>query len=374
KDNDEESLKYLPEEERNKIIEDDKYNKKIIKEVIIIFSVVIVVMIIGLNAFIYYNKSDLEKNISPVLLNYYQDKYSVKTSINSIDYICLKASYGQEKECSNIIDAVTKDGYHIMSIDGLIGDNRSVDSVKNSYIEYIKSINPDMSLLVNNAILSYKDYYINYNKFEDYINVLPNGYSFNDLYSSNKLNVIDTIIYQGSLNYDNLSSFMNNLSDNSIMFFIGTSSGLPISLTAVSKTGIVNYKISGTSNVYDSVVNYELDRSLNKITSVNVSHVADNSITPLIKTNNINNAYNISYEAGYGNDDTRSTYYLLGFNSEINSNIIEFNSSRELDKSYYSDVYTVTIGTTMYVIGDKNVGIANLSDKSKKCILGICYN
>ncbi|HOB26380.1 MAG TPA: hypothetical protein PKG93_04470, partial [Bacilli bacterium] len=162
KDNDEESLKYLPEEERNKIIEDDKYNKKIIKEVIIIFSVVIVVMIIGLNAFIYYNKSDLEKNISPVLLNYYQDKYSVKTSINSIDYICLKASYGQEKECSNIIDAVTKDGYHIMSIDGLIGDNRSVDSVKNSYIEYIKSINPDMSLLVNNAILSYKDYYINY--------------------------------------------------------------------------------------------------------------------------------------------------------------------------------------------------------------------
>ncbi|MDE5630255.1 MAG: hypothetical protein K2I70_01510, partial [Bacilli bacterium] len=224
-----ELLEYMTDAEK----EEMEHYKKENKRLIIISGSILGGICLSLFIFLFFFseavKSDLLKVTLPLMEDYYQDKYNAKLNYFDIDYLCLTVD--NKEECSNIAHLTTKENHHIMAVDNKnLGDDIKFEEMTNEYNDYMHNRLAELDIIGNNAILSYQDYYLNYNIHADYIKALPANQNLNNLISSKKLTITDVIIYQGTYNYNYIKNYLNNFSNDSVLYLIGTKNGLPASL------------------------------------------------------------------------------------------------------------------------------------------------
>ena len=230
-----------------------------------------------------------------------------------------------------------------------------------------------MDIVDTSPTLSYKDYYLNYNMYYDYIEVLPSNYEFDELYNSGKLTVTDVIIYQGDFNYETVKNLLVNLSNDSMFYFIKLEKGLPINLTIVNKFGAWSANVSTSIKQNKNITYYELSRDVNAVSKLSLSEVKGSDIVLLDDTKEVKKAYSITIktESQNSNEPQKASFYLLSFDSGSlsTSNLIQFkggydNDYQELSKDEYKRVITFKSGGKVYLIANTNIYIANTSHKS----------
>ena len=323
------------------------------------------------------NKTDLEKITIPLMQDYYLNKYGTKTNIDNINELCTYVKNEKnetEQVCSGIYVATTEDDKHIISIKNeQIGDDVSISKIKQKYQDYSLEIMNSMDIIDTSPMLSYKDYYLNYNMYYDYIEVLPSNYEFDELYNSGKLTVTDVIIYQGDFNYETVKNLLVNLSNDSMFYFIKLEKGLPINLTIVNKFGAWSANVSTSIKQNKNITYYELSRDVNAVSKLSLSEVKGSDIVLLDDTKEVKKAYSITIktESQNSNEPQKASFYLLSFDSGSlsTSNLIQFkggydNDYQELSKDEYKRVITFKSGGKVYLIANTNIYIANTSHKS----------
>lgn len=366
----EDEKKYLTEKEIAQEEQNKKENKKITYSIFIILAIFFVFLSIGIYFFVNANLSALKKESLPIIKDYYYNKFGEKDSFSNLQYLCY-SSINEEnksvKECSNIVYGTSKSGITVMSVNNtLLGDDGSSESIKSDYNTYLHDNMTDYELLYDKPEFSYRDYYINFNRYYNYIHTLPDSYNFNDLLNSNKLTIIDTIAYQGDINIDFIKDLLSKLDSNSRFIFVKFSNGYPIKLTYISSNEYYDMNINNqVYNVYDGVEYYELDRDISGIESIKVNKVSDNSIETLDSDYEITNGYKIEYNSmsNYNNSKNYLHYYMLSF-TNLNSDIVEFDS-QEYNVDKYKNVYIFNLNNKTYIISNANLGIGNKIKKSK---------
>jgi hypothetical protein len=378
-DEDEKDItQYMTDEEKEEYINSKKDIKKFTIFSISLVSVVTIILVILTIVFIQFNKDDLHRIYKQDILDYYYKLYNEKTSIkdDDISYLCydevnIETKIVEEK-CTNIIKAKDKNNNILMKLDNSnsYADNKNIEHYYNEYNSYIKANNPNMKIIWNNPLISDVDWYHTYNQFEDYINVLPDNNNFINLLDSNKITLRDVIMYTGEFNIDSMKELINKLSDDSKIFLIETANASPINLQVITKEGLANINIVNQINLDDNIINYQLDTSINLINSVTVNKQQAQSIETLSDDYEFINAYNINVTKTRLSLDedksNRTEYFLLSFDSSLDdNNIKEFIHSKELKITKYSELYLLKLDTKTYVIGTDNMGIGNISYKSK---------
>lgn len=381
KDEDDELEQYLTAEEKAELEEDKREEKKLYIRIGIIFASLIVIIIAGLGIFSYMTQDELLKTTKPLLEEYYSDKYGKNTKIETINYIPLNS-----EENSNIITATLSDGNHIICIDDtMFGDDANLSPIKEEYRQYLASLMPGAEILGNNSFISFKDYYIDYNMYYDYIEVLPNNYNFETLMNSDKMTITDTIIYQGIFNFDNIQILASHLSDDSVLYFIRQERGLPVNLTVIKNSVTYSFDIMASLELISGITYYELDRNYNDISVLSINDVNKNDLETQADEN-ITSAYQITYETnGYrSSEEQLPTYYLVAFKNEkltVNSK----NSLKFFSTSRYSNLYSaleiteyprltyIESGGTTYLIGEEELLFATSTAKeSFWCRFNLC--
>lgn len=378
---DKELLEYMTDEEKEELAQEKKENKRLIIIVGSIFGVIFVSLFVFLFFFSEAIKSDLLKVTLPLMEEYYQEKYNSKLDYFDIDYLCQKID--NEEKCSNIVHLTTKDNHHIMAIDNdMIGDDLRVDAMTNEYNDYMHNALAELDIIGNNAVLSYQDYYLNYNIHADYIKALPSNMDLKTLISSKKLTITDVIVYKGTYNYNYVKNYLNKFSTDSIIYLIGTTNGVPSSLSIVASDYHYEFNITGTFELDKKTTYYELDRSKNNVSSLSVKRINENDIAT--KNNYIlTNAYGFEFETqrNYNRDEEKPNYFFVRLDdvSFSETNIYEFslggyrNNYEELDSEEYVPVITYRLGNATYIISNAEIGIGNIKQKeSFLCKFGLC--
>ena len=378
-DEDEKDItQYMNEEEKEEYIKEKKDIKKFtIISLSVISSFVVVLGIISF-VFIYMSKDDLHKIYKDEILKHYYDNYGEKTSISDsdINYICYEVQDDETRkkseECTNIIKAKDKNNNYLMMLKDTnnYADNISIKTYYDDYNNYMRINNQSMQIIWSNPLISDIDWYYKYNQFEEYMRVLPDNNTFVSLLDSNKLTIRDVIMYQGTFNLDFMKEFINKLSDDSKIILIETANATPINLKIITKEGLAQVNIVNQINLDDNIINYQLDTNINLINSVIVNKRQAESVETLDETYNFINAYNINVTKTRINSNVdqsdKTAYYLLAFNSSIkSSNLKEYTNGKELNIDDYKELYTLEVGDITYVIGTDDIGIGNITYKSK---------
>ncbi len=380
-DEDKELIEYMTEEEKEEMETLQKENKRLM----IISGSILGGIIIALGIFLLFFseaiKSDLLKVTLPLMEDYYQEKYNAKLNYFDINYLC--KTVDNKEECSNIAHLTTKENRHIMAIDNKnIGDDIKSENITNEYNDYMHNRLAELDIIGNNAILSYQDYYLNYNIHADYIKTLPSSMKLSDLINSKKLTITDVIIYQGTYNYNYVKNYLNNFSSDSVIYLIGTKNGIPSSLQIVASDYHYEFNITATLELDKKITYYELDRSKNNISSLKVKHILEQDIKTL---NNyvITNAYGFDFETGrnYNRDEEKPNYFFVRLDDVTfsESNIYEFSMSsygsnyEELKEDNYIPVITYRLGSSTYIISNAQIGIGTIKEKEGfLCKIGLC--
>ena len=369
------------EEFRSFMTEDEKRQEKIenveskaftITSILILLGTVVVCIVL-LNIFVYVVKDDLYKIEQPKIEEYYAGKFGNTPKINDIRYICytvMKEDNTKEEIGTDIIYAKTDKNEIILSKQGLIGDNVSNKAKYDDYQTYLKNLNPNMELIWNNPLLTYKDYYYEFNKYYDYINVLPESYNYNKLMEDKKLNIIDIIMYQGEIDINAMKNALNSLDDYSKFIFIKSNVGQPVQLTVIDKENTYVFNITGPKLVYDNVTNYMIDMSNNNTNEVEVTHVTENSVETKDENEEFYNTYNIMFtKKTYDRNVDRKSfpnYYILMFNGNLDEKIYEFNGSGEITPAKYKEFHSLSFGGKTYIVSNQQLSIGNKRTKAKK--------
>ena len=373
--NEEEFRSYMTEEEKKQEKFETIEGKAFTITSVLILAGTIITCIVLLNIFVYVVQDDLYKVEQPKIEEYYKSKYGATPKIDDIKYICYSIVNEEQKKeeiCTDIIYTKTDKEEIILSKEGLIGDNISTGSKYEAYKTYLKNLNPNMELIWNNPLLTYKDYYYEFNQYYDYINVLPESYNYNKLMENNKLNIIDVIMYQGDIDVNAMKNAINSLDDYSKFIFIKSNVGQPVQMTIIDKQNTYVFNITGSVVVYDNVTNYQIDMTNNNVNDVTVTHLTENSIEPLEPDKyEFRNTYNIDFtKKTYDRNTDRKSfpnYYLLMFNGNINGEkIYEIRGANELKPSQYKDFYTLSFGGKTYIISDQKIAIGNKVKINKK--------
>lgn len=373
--NEDDDESYLSEEDIEEMKIEKKEERRLIIIVGTIFASIILVITIGLTIFSLKSQSDLLKITKPAILNYYKNNFKINIKIDSINNICI------EDDCSDNILLTTKDNHHIITMDNkTFGDDYNTESIIEEYKVYLKENFENFNIITNNPIISYKDYYINYNINYEYIRVLPNSVSFDNLISSNKLTITDTIAYQGNYDFNNLNTLLNKLSDDSCFYLIKQEKGIPTNLTVMKKNSIVSLDITTNFKLNDNITYHELDRNKNNVTKVKVNSVKN---TDIISLNNkiITNAYTIIPETNIYSDITNS-YFLLQFDESILSNnkLVQIESNNDHDDVYneleiinYKELILFNTGGSVYLIGNDKIGFGYIKESTPFwCKFNLC--
>ncbi len=372
---------YLTEEEL--ALEDNKKKeeRKIIKMVIIIFVITISAISFGSKVFYDTFKSDLLKITEPMLKSHYYDKMGQKAKTKTIEELETK---GPDNKVigTGIYLLTTKDNKHIMSLNNeLIGDDINNSNKYTEVKEYLYSYFEGLELVTDDIKLSYDDYYVEFNRFLDYINVLPSDMSTEELINSKKLTVTYKALYQGELDYDLISSLLNTFSINSrFIFYKQTSTGIT-NIAIINKDKTTSLNITAEIEKDSGIMYLELDRNLNDVSDVEVATFADSSVSS-------KNDYSITNALGTKkiversrDEEIKDSYFLLRIDSSIinENNFIELSTSKrndtyeELEKEDYIDTIVYTVGSYTYILSENNIFIGRTTTKkSFMCNFGIC--
>lgn len=385
KNKDEEELEYesyLTEEE---IAEEEikkKEEKRIIKNAAIVMVSVILATIVGVRVFYDTFKSDLLKITEPLLKSHYEEITGEKTKTKTIEEFMTKDE-NKKDVGTGICLLTTEDDKHIMAVNNeLIGDDIRIESKKEEVKKYLLSHLGNIELVIDSIALSYDDYYLTYNRFVDYINVLPSKLTTEELISSNKLTLTYKAIYKGDLDLVSLENTINNFSNNStILLFKQDMTG--ISNVTLIKRGITySFNITAEIEKNDGITYLELDRNVNDIIDVNASLHSSSSVSTE-NDYNIVNPISIKTEKNRQNRDEeeKPAYYLIRLASSLitEDGFVELSTYkredtyREIEKDDYKDVFLFTIGSYTYVFGENDVFIGQIRGKKTfLCKLGIC--
>lgn len=378
---DKELIQYMTDEEKAELEQEKKENKRLLIIVGSIFVSLAACLCLFLIFFSEAIKSDLLKVTLPIMEEYYENEYNEKLDYYSIDYLC--QTINNQEECSDIAVLTTKENRHIIAINNdILGDDIRNDALTSEYNNYMHSALSELDLIGNTAILSYKDYYLTYNIHADYIKVLPGNSDFKTLLNSKKLTITDVILYKGTYNYNYIKNYLNNFSEDSILYLIGTTNGVPSSLSIVSSDYHYEFNITATIELDKSITYYELDRNKNNVASLSVKTINENDITT--KENYvITNAYGFEFEESksYNKEEAKPTYYFVRIDGTnfSESNIYEFslssynNTYSELDSEDYIPVITYRMGNATYIISNGKIGIGTIKEKSSfLCNFGLC--
>lgn len=381
KDNSEEERElreYFSEEEIKEIERKEKEDKKLMIIAGSILGCIFLAIVIGLSVFNYVTQDTMYKDTVPKLEKYYKEKYNSRLKYNNIEKLCMSP-----EECSDITLLTTKDNKSIISFkDELIGDNISNASVYKEYNQTLKNTFPDLDLISNKPLLSYQDFYLNYNTAFDYIDVLPDNLNYQELLNTKKLTVRDVIIYQGNINLNNIKSYLKPFTSDSLLYFIKHEKGFPTLLTIVSKNYLYNLAIPNSTEIKPGIITYELDRNINAV-SIRIVDFINKSDIETLGDYMIDNTLSINYEEDrQGREDEYPTYYLLKVDKTYlgSGKIYQFNNKSgykskydELELSKYNDIATIKVGDSIYIIGNEPVGLGyKYIEKSFWCKLKLC--
>lgn len=373
---------YLTEEELAEEENKRKEEKRIIKTAAVVMVSVVIVTIVGVRVFYDTFKSDLLKVTEPLLKSHYEEITGEKAKTKTIEEFMTKDE-NKKDIGTGIYLLTTEDDKHIMSVNNeLIGDDLRIESKKEEVKKYLQPYLGNIELVTDSIALSYDDYYITYNRFVDYINVLPSKLTTEELISSNKLTLTYKAIYKGDVDLASIANMINNFSTNStILLFKQDMTG--ISNVTLIKRGITHsFNITAEIEKNDGITYLELDRNVNDIIDVSASLHSSSSVSTE-KDYNIVNPISIKAEKNRRNRDEeeKPAYYLIRLASSLitEDGFVELSTYkredtyREIEKDDYEDVFLFTIGSYTYVFGENDLFIGQIRGKKTfLCKLGIC--
>lgn len=373
---------YLTEEELAEEENKRKEEKRIIKTAAVVMVSVVIVTIVGVRVFYDTFKSDLLKVTEPLLKSHYEEITGKKAKTKTIEEFMTKDE-NKKDAGTGIYLLTTEDDKHIMSVNNeLIGDDLRIESKKEEVKKYLQPYLGNIELVTDSIALSYDDYYLTYNRFVDYINVLPSKLTTEELISSNKLTLTYKAIYKGDLDLASIGNIINNFSANStILLFKQDMTG--ISNVSLIKRGITHsFNITAEIEKNDGITYLELDRNINDIIDVSASLHSSSSVSTE-NDYNIVNPLSIKAEKNRRNRDEeeKPAYYLIRLASSLitEDGFVELSTYkredtyREIEKDDYEDVFLFTIGSYTYVFGENDLFIGQIRGKKTfLCKLGIC--
>lgn len=373
---------YLTEEELAEEENKRKEEKRIIKTAAVVMVSVVIVTIVGVRVFYDTFKSDLLKVTEPLLKSHYEEITGKKAKTKTIEEFMTKDE-NKKDIGTGIYLLTTEDDKHIMSVNNeLIGDDLRIESKKEEVKKYLQPYLGNIELVTDSIALSYDDYYLTYNRFVDYINVLPSKLTTEELISSNKLTLTYKAIYKGDLDLASIGNIINNFSANStILLFKQDMTG--ISNVSLIKRGITHsFNITAEIEKSDGITYLELDRNVNDIIDVSASLHSSSSVSTE-NDYNIVNPISIKAEKNRRNRDEeeKPAYYLIRLVSSLitEDGFVELSTYkredtyREIEKDDYEDVFLFTIGSYTYVFGENDLFIGQIRGKKTfLCKLGIC--
>ena len=385
----------LTEKEKEIIAEAEKEEKRTLRlAIIIIVSVVIVVTAI-FKTVVYLSRSHYEKVISPMIIEYFKTHYSAEIETVNNNLICYQVKDENDRpkqECTNLLITTTSNNKRVLTIgDDYKGDDVNQESFRTSYKADFENQFNDIRLVYDEAQLSYKDFYHDYNSYLDYMNILPVGMTYNEMVNTGKITVQGKVLYQGDLSVERVQYFLQSYSDDSVLYFIKLNQGLPHRLSIISKTSAFEVNVSNSLRLTNQDITfYELDRTLNGTSAVEYKDVSTHGIR-LSQANKKYRNKKITYTFDYGKyfnftfarkkhkEPEKPHYYILKFsNNSFINNFVLFTGRkgnyREIDKDQYPMFVYMTLGDETYLIGNQSFGMALKTEKKDTfwCNLGLC--
>lgn len=385
KGKDEEELEYesyLTEEELEEERRKQKENKRIAKIAGIVMVCVITLVIIGTNVFYNTFKSDLLKITEPLLKSHYESLTGEKAKTRTIEELMTK---NEEKKLvgTGIYLLTTETNKHIMAINNeVLGDDINTSKRNQEIKDYILPYLGNIELITDSISLSYDEYYTSYNRFLDYINVLPSKLSTSELIASQKLALTYKIIYQGEIDIFSIENLIKTFSINStFVLFKQDSTGIK-NVTVVNQDKTLSFDITAEIEKEKGITYLELDRTVNGVVDLDVSLFASSSVSSKNDYNIVNPmSIKKEEEQRYRDEEPKPSYYLLRVASSLitEDGFVELNTSKredtyqEIEKDEYKDVFLLSIGSYTYIFGENDIFIGQMrGEKSFLCKIGIC--
>lgn len=265
----------------------------------------------------------------------------------------------------------------------LIGDDISITALNNELLEYLLNNTPSTNLISHSLDLSYRDYYINFNRNLDYIKVLPSNKNLTELVASNKLTITYKVVYQGDINIQEYQNLLTSFSNDSKIYMIKHEVGLPTNLKIISKDQVIDLNVTSEIKKEDNITNVEFSRDFNSVSSVEVTPISKSGLEAT-GDYDLTNGLLIEFEKErrHSKDEIPKTnYFMLKVSNSIwnQSSIVQVSTSkstnryRELTKETYKDLVFIEVGGYTYIIGDEEALIATKTTKKGfLCNLGIC--
>ena len=390
---DNELSEYLTAEEKQKIEDMKKDERKTIKKAIVIYVAVIFIVLGITYVLTIINRTHYQKVTEPMIKEYFKNHYNQEIELDNNSFICYEVqdeNKNTKEECTNLLVSTTSNRNHVITIDDkYVGDDLRTASYITSYEAMFEQVFANIGIVTQKASLSYQDFYHDFNPYLDYINILPIDVKYEDLYNSNKLVVIDRILYQGEVNPYDVQSFLQHFGDDSSIYLIKVTQGLPSKLTIVSKNNIFEAPVSSYLTLNPNVTYYELDRSINSTNSVTVTEVSTHGISESINNKKYDKKieyqyqngryYKMEYDRPNHQEEEKPHYVLLKYSfGAFPGNFILFNGSngnyKEEEKEEYPLFITMSIGSETYVITDTSFGLATKTEKKEGflCNFGLC--
>ncbi|MDE6292372.1 MAG: hypothetical protein K2L98_01680, partial [Bacilli bacterium] len=142
------------------------------------------------------------------------------------------------------------------------------------------------------------------------------------------------------------------------------------------------FNITASFELDKNITYYELDRTKNNISTLNVKRINENNINTL-NNYSIANGYGFTFETqrSTNQDEEKANYFFVRLDdvSFQESTIYEFSMSNyesshdELKEDEYIPVITYRLGSSTYVISNQNIGIGTIKEKEGfLCKIGLC--
>lgn len=372
---------YLTEEELEEENRKKREEVKIIKIAESVMISVIILTIISVNVFYNTFKSDLLKITEPMLKEHYENITGEKAKTKTIEEFTVKGE-NNEMIKTGIYLLTTEDNKHIMSLNNeLIGDDINISQKKEHVKDHINPYLGEVELVIDTIDLSYDDYYTTYNRYLEYINVLPAKLSMEELLNSNKLTLTYKAIYKGEIDTNSILNIMTTFSPNSCMLLFKQESSGITNATIIKNNKAITLNITAEIEKTDGISYLELDRNINNVSDVKVSKYANSSVSTE-EDYTVVNPISIKKESERNREEEEKTsYYLIRVSSSLinDTGFLELSTYkkedtyREIKREEYEDVLLLTIGSHTYIFGENNLFIGQKGGKkSFLCKLGIC--
>ncbi len=355
-----ELLSLMNEKEKAELKEMEKHNKIVTISIAGSLTIFAIVAIVVLVVFREATKTDFERYVIPYIKNYYETNFNTKDKYEDIKYLSYLDDDRKEVK-TEIVLATYPDNVHVMSINATdVGDDVHTDKVYADYKNRILSEMGNVDTFFTDTKITYNPYILDYNYYIDYIDCLPSGKSFDELYNEGNLTIVDKITYQGNLDINRLTAFMEKLGENSRLYFIETNAVTVFSLTVIDKSGYTKYPVISTNPIAPYGMFYEFDHDIDEVGGVE-REIVEDSYSKDYDYIYRNNLYiqPVSERYTTKKDKDLSKLYMIKLGEELSNDEYIFLDSRgyELEYKYYPDVQIFHTAMGTFVIGEKSYTI-----------------